>query len=245
MAHRRVRTTHEPFVRLSRSKRADAVIALKGRLRRNKALYGGRFDSDQILDDGRPPEDSQWFDFVFPSASDRFMLWNAMITTAGMAFHDKVSDLAYAEVKASMTAEDYERAHPPLEFEPNKDSRTGKILSYSMVSHPQLPQEQFEGRTVREQREHLEGIIAKERPPEIFESFVLDPQYRYGCGLHIVVDEPTIDRAAIERAIDRFVANGEKGWTETVPVPRDRLPDGARGRNILAQSRSMRMDDMD
>ena len=46
----------------------------------------------------------------------------------------------------------------------------------------------------------------------INERFVTDRGYVYGIGLHAVVREATLDRAAIERTIQRFRDIGERDW---------------------------------
>ena len=50
-------------------------------------------------------------------------------------------------------------------------------------------------------------------PPDIKECFAADRGYAYGVGLHAVVDEPTLDRAAVERCIQRFRDLGERDWS--------------------------------
>ena len=48
-------------------------------------------------------------------------------------------------------------------------------------------------------------------PPARFE---IDRNYAYGIGLHAVVDVATLDAVAIEQAIARFRALGEKSWVD-------------------------------
>ncbi len=87
--HRRRR----PFVTPPRHRRSDAVIRLKNRLRRDAAVYGGRFASWHALPD--PNSCCQWFDFHFPG-SGRFTFWNAAMITARQAFLDAVCRQASA-----------------------------------------------------------------------------------------------------------------------------------------------------
>lgn len=58
----------------------------------------------------------------------------------------------------------------------------------------------------------------------IYESFKLDWSYAYGIGFRIVQDVEVINQAAIEAAIDRFLAIGETDWVSSEAVPSDRLP---------------------
>jgi hypothetical protein len=60
--------------------------------------------------------------------------------------------------------------------------------------------------------ERLEAHYLATEPPVIGERFVTDRGYAYGIGLHAVVRESTLDRAAIERTIQRFRDMGERYW---------------------------------
>lgn len=60
--------------------------------------------------------------------------------------------------------------------------------------------------------------------PEIHECFKINRSFPNEIGLDIVVDEPFIDRKAIETAIRRFWELGEVEWINSVPVPKDHLP---------------------
>lgn len=82
-----------PFTALPRHRRSDVVIRLKGKLRRDAVMYGGRFTSWHVLPD--PEVSCQWFDFHFPG-SDRFTFWNAAMITARQAFLDAVCRQASA-----------------------------------------------------------------------------------------------------------------------------------------------------
>lgn len=91
------RKRRPPFVTLPRHRRSDAVIRLKGRMRRDAAVYGGRFTSWHVLPD--PEVSCQWFDFHFPG-SDRFTFWNAEMITARQAFREAVQWQAAATGQA-------------------------------------------------------------------------------------------------------------------------------------------------
>ena len=192
-------------------------------MRRNAAEYGGRFTSHLVLNEpGRPDLYNQWFDFYFPG-TDRFTLWNAYIATARRAFWEAVSNKAFSRAWAELTdSEQKEEAR--LDFEPAQRLRTGKILSYQMVEREPIRYAQFDGLTFSEQKALLEASIIRDEPPTIHESFKLDRGYVYGIGLHIVLDVEVIDQAAIESAIDRFLAIGETDWVSPRPVARERLP---------------------
>jgi hypothetical protein len=194
-----------PFVTLPRHKRGNAVIRLKGKIRRDAVEFGGRFTSEDGLNlsDGHDFR-SQWFDFYFPGTS-RFTLWNAVLVTARLAFWEAVHEKAFGQAYAAFNDSESDRGRAP-----------------------------FGGRTVREQVDFLEAKIIQENPPTIRESFSLDRSYVYGIGLHIVMDVDVIDRSVIETAIDRFFAIGETDWVSPGPVSRDRLPRVPYGAAIAA-----------
>ena len=217
------RKRRPPFVSLPRHKRSDEVIRLKGRMRRDAAEYGGRFTSRLVLNEpGRPDLYNQWFDFYFPGM-DRFTIWNAEIVTARQAFWDASHHEAFSRAYAALGDADLDR-EAKLEFEPADVSRTGKVLTHRMVKREPVRYAQFDGRTLSEQIDLLETAIIRDEPPVIYESFKLDRNYAYGIGLRIVQDVEVIHQAAIEVAIDRFLAIGETDWVSSEPVPRDHLP---------------------
>lgn len=195
------------FVVLPRHRRSDEVIRLKGKIRRDADLYGGRFTSHHVLNEpGRPDLYNQWVDFYFVG-SNRFTIWNTEIVTARRAFWDAANSLTHDRADALITPEERE-AEAKLEFEPASYSRTGKVLTYQMVKREPVHYKQFGGMTLFEKWEALEAEIVRNEPPTVFESFSLDRSYAYG----------------IELAIDRFLAVGETDWRAAEPVPRERLP---------------------
>jgi hypothetical protein len=185
-----------PFITLPRHRRSDEVIRLKGEIRRDADLYGGRFTSHHVLNEpGRPDLYNQWADFYFVG-SNRFTIWNAEIVTTRQAFWDEASNLAYQQTDSLVTPKKREPVH----------------------------YEQFGGLTFLEQWEKLEAGIVRNEPPIIYESFKLDRSYAYGIGLRIVLDVDVINQATIELAIDKFLATGETDWQSSHSVPRERLP---------------------
>ncbi len=82
----------------------------------------------------------------------------------------------------------------------------------------------FDGLTFEEYKEQVATGIIRDEPPPVHESFRTDRGYRYGIGLHIIVDVEEIDREIVETTIARFQNQGEAGWKAPEPVPRERLP---------------------
>ena len=99
--------------------------------------------------------------------------------------------------------------------------------SHEMGVDPGLTKDGVEAdlqKLLAEQIDLLETAIIRDEPPVIYESFKLDRSYAYGIGLRIVQDVEVINQAAIEAAIDRFLAIGETDWVSSKAVPRDHLP---------------------
>ncbi len=172
------------------------------------------------MEEDRPDLYNQWFDFYF-LGRDRFTIWNACICTARLAFWDAARDLALDRALAKLTPEEREKEH---KFERVlsgfKDGRRYYILKKISVR----TYEKFGGLSFDDYWENLENEIARNEPPVIYESFRLDTSYRYGIGLHIIIDAESINRMVIEQAIDSFYMHGEKEWQESEPVPREKLP---------------------
>ncbi|WP_374337654.1 hypothetical protein [Leeia sp.] len=211
-----------PFEHWPRHRRSEAVIQLKNRMRRYAADYGGRFDSLFALDEPEPAAAGcSWFDFYFPG-SNRFTLWNTSLVTARAAFQEEAGRLAREQAYAALTAAERE-AEQQIEFIPALFSDTGKVWAYEAVSPPEPHYARFEGRTLHQQMMKLKADILLHTPPVIHECFQIQPGYRYGVGLKMVLDVDVIDRAVVEYAIDRFLAVGECNWRSAQPVPLDRL----------------------
>ncbi len=220
MSARRRSRKFKPFSELSARRRRDEFIRLRGKVLRDTPMFGGRFTSHLRLDEpGRPKLFNQWFTAVFPGLDGR-TIWNADIITARNCFWDKVKSLAWDRATALMTEEE-QAAEFKLEFEPVGD---GRKKLYRLKERDRRDYAAFGGLTFDDYQEQVAAAIIRDEPPPVYESFQSDRSYRYGIGLHIVVDAEEIDREAIESAITRFQEQGEADWTATDPVPRDRLP---------------------
>ena len=203
---------HLPFVELPRHKRRNAVIQLGWKIA-NQA-EGCPFWTDHLLVD---PEDPQrlhhWIDVYFLGA-DRFTLWNATIVTLQLSQQDALHDRSFKLAYAQLSAEEIKREFA-IETISVPRTRPGQMRSRQWKQPPKQCYPQFEGRTFHEECERLEAHLLTTDPPDIRESFVADRGYAYGVGLHAVVNEPTLDRAAVERCIQRFRDLGERDWSST------------------------------
>jgi len=209
-----------PFVALSQRQRRELYVRLRWKIRCEAPQYGGRFTSHLVMEEDRPDIYNQWFDFYF-LGRDRFTIWNARICTARLAFWDAARDLALDRALAKLTPEECEKEH---KFERVlsgfKDGQRYYILKKNSIR----TYEKFGGLSFDDYWENLENEIVRNEPPVIYESFRLDTSYRYGIGLHLIIDAERINRMVIEQAIDRFYEIGEKEWQEAEPVPREKLP---------------------
>ncbi len=88
----------------------------------------------------------------------------------------------------------------------------GGLRSKELVRRPDRHYSQFEGGTFHQECERLEALYLASDPPVTTERFEIDRGYGYGIGLHAVVAEANLDRAAIERTIHRFRDGGECEW---------------------------------
>ena len=203
---------HVPFVELPRHKRRDAVIQLGWKIANQAEGYP--FYTDHLLVD---PEDPQrvhhWIDVYFLGA-DRFTFWNATIETLQLAQQDELRDRSFKLAYAQLSAEAINREFA-IETVSVPRTRPGQMRSRLWKPPPKQCYPQFKGRTFHAECERLEAHLLATDPPAIRESFAADRGYAYGVGLHAVVDEPTLDRAAVERCIQRFRDLGERDWSST------------------------------
>lgn len=215
------RNRFTPFGALSRHRQRDAFVRLRWRIVRGTPIYGRLFTSHLVLDEpGRPDIYRQWFDVLFLGLDGR-SIWNATITTGGLALWERIQDLASEQTRSRLTEAELEE-ESRWKFAPAH--YVGRQKFYRMIRPEPRRHAALDGLTIREYEERVASEILHDTPPGIHESFQLDRSYRYGIGLEIVVDSPIVDRAAIERSIRRFRDLGETDWQSPEPIPRDHLP---------------------
>ena len=198
-----------PFVALSRHKRRDAVVRMGWKIANQPEGYP--FWTDHLLIDPQDPERiHDWVDVYFLGA-DRFTFWNAEIVTLRLARQDEVEGRSFKAVYAQLNEQEIAREFA-IETVAVPRTRPGQMRTRQWVQRPVQRYPQFEGRSFTEECQRLEANFLASDPPEVTERFEIDPSYAYGIGLHALVDEPTLDRAAIERCIERFRKLGEREW---------------------------------
>jgi hypothetical protein len=151
---------------------------------------------------------------VYFLGADRFTFWNATVETLQLAQQDELRDRSFKLAYAQLSAEEI-KLEFAIETVSVSRKRPGQMRSRLWIQQPKRGYSQFEGRTFHAECERLEVHLLATDPPTISESFAADRGYAYGVGLDAVVDEPTLDRAAIERCIQRFRDLGERDWRST------------------------------
>jgi hypothetical protein len=209
-----------PFTHLPRRKRRELYIRLRWRIRRTAATYGGDFTNHQVLTEpGRPSLFNQWADVYF-CGGDGITIWNAEVITTTCAFWDKVDDLAHTRAWGMLTAAEQEQ-EVKFEFKP---VWVGGRKCFEMVQREEICYPQFGGLTYHNYLDQLADEIIQSDPPPVVEEFVTDSAYRYGIGLHMVINVDEINISTIEQSIHRFRAGGETDWRAESPVSRKDLP---------------------
>ena len=200
---------HVRFVDLPRHKRRSAVVRLGWKIAQQ--ADGSRFWTDHLLEDPNEPDRiHSWVDVNFLGA-DRFTLWNAEFVTTQLALEDAVHERAFKETDARLSADESE-AEFKWEWKSVPRKHPGDLRAKELVRRPDRYYAQFEGRTFNQECERLEKLYLATDPPLVTERFAVDRSYAYGIGLHAVVAEENLDRAAIERTIQHFRDRGERDW---------------------------------
>lgn len=205
------------FMSKNKTKRGDAVVYVKEKIRRSMHIYGNLFTSRQVIEgSGRPEfmDNSASFEFL---SRDKHRFWNAYIITASKAFDDEVSSIALQETSDIIKASGY--------VEPEFDIFLFiRSLNDRSLRKPDVVHEVLGNLTEKEYRLVLEDKIIKNNPPSIFESVKFDMRFESGCGLYIVVDAPRITNEVINAFIVSFINGGELEYSSDTPVARHRLP---------------------
>lgn len=221
MARRQPARRRTLYASLTPRQQRDAFIRLRGKILRDKPVYGGQFSSHLVLrEEGSSTPGPQWFEFVFLGC-DGHTIWKAEIVTAARAFWDAVESLAFDRAYDLLTEAEREE-----EFRWETDQISVRGQKFYEV-HPREPRHYatFDGQTFADYEDRAAGEIIIAEPPVIHEAFQTGPSYEDGIGLNVVVDAPEIDQTVIDTVIERFRSLGETDWISSEPVPRDRLPD--------------------
>lgn len=189
---------HTPFSSLSRRKRRAATLKIKTLIYRERGTWGGIFYDECDYDQSVASGNWTWSDIVF-LGRDRAVFWNAEIITANVAFADVVEEAAFREAMSRLHTEDqYQAAH--FSTTPNIDAN-GKIISYTLLSRPELNYPQLDGMTVGNFADKRVQTIVRDNPPPVYCGYRILPGYAAGAGLRMIVEADVLDRSVIEAAI--------------------------------------------
>lgn len=213
----------KPFSELSRHKQRDLYIRLRGQIKNHKKKYSEHFLSRHVLDEpNRPALFDQDADFYFLGL-DGHTIWNAFLSSANHEYWRLIDELASQKSEELLPSPDYNIKDM---FIPIYDA-SGRLAHYTMRENEPQTHPEFGGKT----RSKFESDYAQKLIREdtgniipIYEEFRIEPGFKYGVGLYITIDAPTINIEVFETAIARFRALGEKPWKSSTPVPHAHLP---------------------
>lgn len=217
----RFRLFKKPFSELSQHKKRDLYIRLRGKINHPKNRYSKNFLSTIVLDEpNRPALFDRNATFYFLGL-DGHTIWNAYLFSASDRYWHEISDLASKKANELRPERDFsfkDLMIPVYDANGKKDGYTIR----EQKSHPE-----FGNKTRREFIDEYTAKLIREdtgHTVEVYEEFRIEQGFEYGVGLYITLDEPTINIEAIETAIARFRALGEKPWKSSTPVPHSHLP---------------------
>lgn len=217
----RFRPFKQPFSELSRHKQRDLYIRLRGKINHSKNRYSKDFLSTIVLDE---PDRPALFDrnatFYFLGL-DGHTIWNTYLFSASDRYWHEISDLASQKADELRPERDFSFKDWLI---PVYDAN-GKKNGYAFREEESHPE--FSNETRREFTDKFAAQLIREdtgNTAPVYEEFRIEQGFEYGVGLYITIDAPTINIEAIETAIARFRALGEKPWKSSTPVPHAHLP---------------------
>lgn len=217
----RFRLFKKSFSELSQHKKRDLYIRLRGKINHPKNRYSKNFLSTIVLDEpNRPALFDRNATFYFLGL-DGHTIWNAYLFSASDRYWHEISDLACKKADELRPERDFRFKDLLI---PVYDA-DGKKSGYTM--REQKSHHEFGNKTRREFTGEYEAQLIREdtgHTVQVYEEFRIEKGFEYGVGLYITLDAPTINIEAIETAIARFRALGEKPWKSSTPVPHAHLP---------------------
>ena len=192
-----------PFAEQSRHFRKNAYIEIKGLIRKLAPVLGGLFTTHDYLH-GK----NGWIDgFFLGRMAPNF--YNFVLDTTRNVYKEDVRDLAL-----SRSYELVADCEPGILDSLVKDSKTGM-----WTSTPATPLQftQFGGLSRHEWVQQQMPIIANEKAIHVFEGWTLHHDYRFGVGLHAMIDVPYLTIESVNEFIRRFVET-EVAYQSSTPL---------------------------
>jgi hypothetical protein len=206
-----------PFRDQSRRRRKRDTMRIRTRIARHAPILGGLFTTPDYMH-----ADMQWADFYFLS-SRRNTFFNATAVTARRSFFEEAESLARSR--------SYEIA--PLSDAPIRWREMFKKRpdgNYEYVARPEVAQSAFGGLTRNEWIASEERRLIETGGVVVRAGWARDVKYRYGIGLHVLLDVPSITIDALNTFITQFRSMGENDWQSSVirtfsaaDMPKDRV----------------------
>ncbi|MEG0869431.1 MAG: hypothetical protein RSD49_01525 [Hafnia sp.] len=220
MTARKTSSNNKRFVDLTKAQRKEKLIILKNRIRQTESIFGTTSFTSRLnlMEPNRPAVCCQNFCFVMPG-KHKHDIWYVDLSTASQAFWNASSGRA-----EELTATQFQEAG----VRPYRDYEVDGVFSLTLllesINKPNPTFAEFGGKSHREIQEANEADIILNSPPVIFEQLEVDYNDTMGIGVHIVIDEPFIDKSVVERVVQQLLAQGIQPYVAQTPVERSRLP---------------------
>lgn len=196
----------KPFNTLSRRRRRARTQHIKNLIHRERHRCG-RLHYDDCDSENAEAIAAGWIwtwsDVLFLGNSPD-VYWNAEIITVDVARTDIVENSVFEEAH-SMLSQAQLKDEARIETTPNYNAK-GKLVSYTIVGRTRVSYPQFGGLTYFDYIEKRQAEVMRDNPPPVTAGYRIQPGYRSGIGLQIIVDEAILTREVIDNAIRSFLA---------------------------------------
>lgn len=196
----------KPFSALSRRRRRARTQHIKNLIHRERHRCGGLHYDDCDSENAEAIAAGwiwTWSDVLFLGNSPD-VYWNAEIITVDVARTDIVENLVFEEAH-SMLSQAQQEGEARIETTPNYNAK-GKVASYTIVGRTRVSYPQFGGLTYFDYVNKRMAEVKRDNPPAVNPGYRIQPGYRCGIGLQIIVDAPVLTREIIDNAIRLFLA---------------------------------------
>lgn len=169
-----------------------------------------RQDPDELL--AQSP--LHWADIMFLDRPARSrVIYNATVQTVAMALFNRLEDVVHETIQSRMSTEDGLLDAESLRFRFEPAEPGSNLRRMIMPKHPVLPSLGNRTRHAAEAEEMLRLAANPTEWPVVLPGAQLERGYRYGVGVTLTVDGPTLSVPAMVMAIDRFRAHGCQSYS--------------------------------
>ena len=196
-------TRRIPFGAQSRGRRKAAFISVKNDIRRHAGIFGGLFSTHDYLH-GK----NGWIDCLFLGRKPP-VFYNCVLDTTCNAYKEQVRELAY-ERSYVLAPDD----GPGLFEQAVRDPVSGMWTS-TLTEAERL--DALGGLSRHEWVEQQIPHIADSAVINIHEGWTLHRDYRFGIGLHAILDAAYLTIDVVNAFVARFLAT-EAGYANPNPI---------------------------